>query len=136
MTELLLSLFTCFLVDQGTKVVFSSAAAQRVYRAGPVSLRVLMNLNPLYRSRGGQAGMTLLWIAAFLSALLLAGRTILDTPLSLVAVGIALGGALGNLRDIIVHGGVRDFIDLGWWPVFNFGDVAIIAGLSLAFITA
>ena len=132
---MLLSLFTCFLVDQGTKVVFSSPATQRVYRAGPVSFRVLMNLNPLYRSRGGQAGMTLLWIGAFLSALLLAGRA-LETPLSLVAVGIALGGALGNLRDIIVHGGVRDFIDLGWWPVFNFGDVGIVVGLSLAFLIA
>ena len=131
---MLLSLFTCFLVDQGTKVAFSSPEAQRVYRAGPVSLRVLMSLNPLYRSRSGQAGMTLLWIGAFLSAMLLAGRATLETPLSLVAVGIALGGALGNLRDIIVHGGVRDFIDLGWWPVFNLADVAIVAGLSLAFI--
>ena len=133
---MLLSLLTCFLVDQGTKLAVGSPRAPRVYRAGPVSLRVLLSLNPLYRSRAGQAGMTLLWIGAFLSALLLASQAMLRTPLSLIALGIALGGALGNLRDIVVHGGVRDFIDLGWWPVFNFADVAIIAGLSITFIAA
>ncbi|MFW5857307.1 MAG: signal peptidase II, partial [Planctomycetota bacterium] len=43
------------------------------------------------------------------------------------AFGLVIGGALGNLLDRIVgteaggeriHG-VRDFIDVGWWPTFN-----------------
>jgi lipoprotein signal peptidase len=25
-----------------------------------------------------------------------------------------------------------DFLDLGWWPVFNFADVAITIGVTLA----
>jgi len=77
--------------------------------------------------------MTILWVAAFLSGLLLAGSTF-GTSLSLAAIGAALGGALGNLRDILTYGSVRDFIDLGWWPVFNLADVAIVAGLPIAFI--
>jgi lipoprotein signal peptidase len=26
-----------------------------------------------------------------------------------------------------------DFIDFGWWPIFNFADVGIAGGLLLAF---
>ena len=48
-------------------------------------------------------------------------------------VGCALGGAAGNLLDILRRGHVVDFIDLGWWPVFNLADVAIVGGLLFAF---
>jgi signal peptidase II len=48
------------------------------------------------------------------------------------AVGLQLAGALGNLSDRVIHGGVTDFIDLGWGPIFNIADVAILAGALLA----
>jgi signal peptidase II len=56
-----------------------------------------------------------------------------------VAVGLILGGALGNLTDRAIrgadfHGRVVDFIDLHVWPVFNLADTAIVVGaLILAF---
>jgi lipoprotein signal peptidase len=28
---------------------------------------------------------------------------------------------------------VVDFIDLGWWPVFNLADIGIVGGLIAAF---
>jgi signal peptidase II len=46
---------------------------------------------------------------------------------------IGLGGALGNFIDRLVHGVVIDFIDVRWWPVFNFADVAIVIGVLLIF---
>jgi signal peptidase II len=46
---------------------------------------------------------------------------------------LALGGAAGNLRDILRRHYILDFIDLRWWPVFNLADVSIVAGLLLAF---
>ena len=55
---------------------------------------------------------------------------------SLVAIsglGAALGGAGGNLLDIVRNHSVTDFIGVGWWPAFNLADVAILAGLALAF---
>jgi signal peptidase II len=53
-----------------------------------------------------------------------------------VALGLVLGGALGNLTDRAVRGpGFRgtvvDFIDLHVWPVFNVADTAIVVGAIL-----
>ncbi|HEU4464305.1 MAG TPA: signal peptidase II [Gemmatimonadota bacterium] len=53
-------------------------------------------------------------------------------PLAL-ALGLILGGALGNLTDRILNGpglsgSVIDFIDLQVWPVFNLADASIVVG--------
>jgi signal peptidase II len=53
---------------------------------------------------------------------------------SVIAMGLLLGGALGNLTDRIIrhhHGSVIDFIDLQWWPVFNVADACITVGALL-----
>ncbi len=47
-------------------------------------------------------------------------------------LGLAVGGAAGNLVDRLYRGAVVDFIDLGWWPVFNLADAAIVVGAALA----
>jgi signal peptidase II len=58
-----------------------------------------------------------------------------------VALGLVLGGALGNLTDRLVRGPavggrVVDFIDLHVWPVFNLADAAIVVGaLLLAWVS-
>jgi signal peptidase II len=49
-----------------------------------------------------------------------------------VALGLLLGGAIGNLADRIIHGRVTDFIDVGAWPVFNLADCAIVIGIIAA----
>jgi signal peptidase II len=52
-----------------------------------------------------------------------------------VALGLLVGGALGNLYDRLTRGSVRDFIDLHWqdwhWPTFNIADVAICIGFFI-----
>lgn len=48
-----------------------------------------------------------------------------------VALGLQVGGAVSNLIDRIFKGGVTDFIDFRWWPIFNLADVAIIIGAIL-----
>lgn len=54
-----------------------------------------------------------------------------------VALGLLVGGASGNLIDRIVRspgpfrGSVVDFIDFGWFPVFNVADIAINVGAGL-----
>jgi signal peptidase II len=45
-----------------------------------------------------------------------------------VALGLILGGALGNALDRVLSGSVTDFIDLRFWPVFNLADSAIVVG--------
>jgi signal peptidase II len=48
-----------------------------------------------------------------------------------LALGLQMGGALGNLVDRIRSGYVVDFFDLTVWPVFNIADSAICVGVGL-----
>jgi signal peptidase II len=49
-------------------------------------------------------------------------------PLRL-ALGLQLGGALGNLIDRFRLGHVTDFVDIGPWAVFNVADLSIVTGV-------
>jgi signal peptidase II len=53
------------------------------------------------------------------------------SPLIQVSVGLIVGGALGNVVDRLRLGYVVDFIQVGWWPVFNIADSAICVGAAL-----
>ena len=47
-------------------------------------------------------------------------------------LGLILGGALGNAFDRVINGGgVTDFIDFHFWPVFNVADSAVSIGVVL-----
>jgi signal peptidase II len=55
-----------------------------------------------------------------------------------IALGLIIGGAIGNAIDRFVHGAVVDFaqfhVQIGGitynWYVFNLADVAIVAGVA------
>ena len=57
-----------------------------------------------------------------------------SSPLYTPAVGLIIGGAVGNLLDRLFRdpgwfrGGVVDFIDVQWWPIFNVADIAVTVG--------
>ena len=58
-----------------------------------------------------------------------------------VALGLILGGALGNLTDRVLRGprftgNVIDFVDFHVWPVFNLADSAIVVGAVLLALTS
>ncbi len=48
-----------------------------------------------------------------------------------LAMGLVLGGAIGNLIDRLFQGYVTDFISIGNLPVLNIADISILAGLLL-----
>lgn len=48
-----------------------------------------------------------------------------------VALGLQLGGALGNLLSRVRIGHVTDFLDFGPWPVSNIADISIVLGTIL-----
>jgi len=50
-------------------------------------------------------------------------------PLAWLAVGLLLGGAIGNAADRVARGSVTDFVKLPHWPAFNVADVAITFGV-------
>ena len=55
----------------------------------------------------------------------------LPSPILRLAIGLQLGGAFGNLVDRVRLGSVVDFIDIGWWPIFNIADSSIVTGIGL-----
>ena len=60
--------------------------------------------------------------------------------LTAAALGLIIGGAIGNLIDRIMNGYVVDFIDVyyrDWhWPAFNLADSAITGGVILMLVDA
>lgn len=54
------------------------------------------------------------------------------------ALGLILGGTLGNLYDRIVFTGVRDFLYFYKikWPVFNVADCCLVCGAIMLLIHA
>jgi signal peptidase II len=58
-----------------------------------------------------------------------------NRALTAAALGLVIGGALGNALDRVMHGAVADFFLLhayGYsWYVFNIADMAIVAGVGL-----
>lgn len=66
--------------------------------------------------------------AAAVSAFLIVRYQKFPSPMHWM-LGLILGGAVGNLIDRILYGAVVDFIDLGWWPVFNIADSAIVIAI-------
>ena len=55
----------------------------------------------------------------------------LDTKLSRLALGLVLGGTIGNLVDRLRFRYVTDFLDIGIWPTFNIADSAVTVGVIL-----
>ena len=58
--------------------------------------------------------------------------------LSWVALGLILGGIIGNLIERTCNlidpsrfVGVTDFISVGWWPSFNIADSSLVVGTIL-----
>lgn len=83
---------------------------------------------------GGEVPVLLVTIGAL--ALLLAYFSVhTDVPSLWVAVGLLLGGALGNMLDRLRIDAVIDFLDPPFWPAFNVADVAIVAGVALLVIS-
>lgn len=60
-------------------------------------------------------------------------RRSLSRPVSQVAVGLVIGGALGNAVDRVVYGAVADFLNMSCCGItnpytFNVADIGIFAG--------
>ena len=132
MIDVLAAASLVLLLDQWSKRVVRLRLAHRPVNFGRiVRIRRVISAKESYNRRGARAGLVVIWLVALACATMLyaSGRSY---PSSL-GMGVALGGAAGNLLDILCRRSVLDFIDLRWWPVFNVADVGIVVGLALAF---
>ena len=74
-------------------------------------------------------------VAAVIVAGLIYWLSRVANPLLAFAVGLVIGGAVGNVVDRIRYGAVVDFLDFHigayHWPAFNLADSAICVGVAL-----
>ena len=55
----------------------------------------------------------------------------LDSMLVRAAIGLVIGGTMGNQIDRLFVGYVTDFIDFKVWPAFNVADSAAVVGVII-----
>jgi len=128
-------------LDQATKAwaVATLGDGHVVELVGSLRLRYVANHGSAFSLADGRGPLISLLAIIVVAVLLRTGRHA-TRPVVAVALGMVLGGALGNLIDRAVRegdgflgGGVVDFVDLQWWPVFNLADSAIVVGAALLF---
>ena len=107
---------------------------------GSLRLRLTMNYGSAFSIANGRGALISLLAIVVVVVLLCTGRHARSLPMA-IALGLVLGGVIGNLLDRgfragdgLLGGGVVDFVDLQWWPVFNLADSAIVVGALLLFV--
>ncbi len=77
----------------------------------------------------------LVLVSLLICAVLLMWLARATAAIAAAALGLIIGGAIGNALDRLLHGAVADFVHLHWgswsWYVFNVADIAIVAGVLL-----
>ena len=143
MLVLLLGLIIA-LLDQVTKYIIRLTFAvgeSRPIIHGFFDLTYVRNTGAAWGILGGQnASLTILSIV-MLAAILIFRRSFLsDTWEHRVALGLMVGGIVGNLLDRLRLGWVTDFLDFYWksyhWPCFNVADAAICVGVGIYILSA
>ena len=130
-------------IDQATKliVVRSLALCERTDLVGNI-LRITH-----IRNSGAVFG-TMRWAGSYFTLFsIVAGAALIvviflarkSSMLVRTALGLVLGGAVGNLIDRLRYGAVVDFMDVGVsekvrWPCFNVADLAITVGVILLIV--
>jgi signal peptidase II len=121
-------------LDQLTKEMALSGLADGPVDliTGVLTLRLTFNSGGAFGLLQGLPGFFLVATLVVVVAILMWVRRIEDVRW-MVPLGMVLGGGVGNVIDRVVRetGGVVDFIDLHWWPVFNLADASIVMGVGL-----
>lgn len=143
MLALLLAL-TIAIVDQVTKYAVRlgfAAGESRPVIAGFFELTYVRNTGAAWGILGGQnASLTLLSVVMLVVMVLFRRSFLSNTWEHRVALGLMIGGIMGNLMDRLRLGWVTDFLDFHigrhHWPAFNVADSAICIGVGIYILSA
>ena len=130
-------------VDQLTKTwAVHTLATRDIDLFWTLRFHLARNRGPAFSLGFGSGGVIAILAIVIVIVFLVVGRSV-DTKLGVLSLGLVLGGAIGNLVDRafregsgFLGGGVIDFIDPQWWPVFNVADMAVTLGGILLVFTA
>lgn len=125
-------------LDQATKeIVRSSLARGEVWPSAdwPIRIRHVTNTGAAFGILQDQTVFLVLMTCIGLALIYLYyRRPPFKHPIAPLAIGMMLGGAIGNLADRVRLGRVTDFIDLPRWPAFNVADSSITIGVAIIII--
>lgn len=127
--------FAVLIVDQITKVwAVAELSDRNIDLFWTLRLNLTRNTGASFGLGSGGGRWLALVVLVVVAAVLRYARTIDDRRVVLL-LGAIVGGAVGNLIDRVVRaddgwfsGGVIDFIDFQWWPIFNVADMAVVCG--------
>ena len=128
-------------LDQLSKLwvlnVFDLPSKGSVHVGGPVSLTMVWNEGVSFGLLRAEQDLTRWALVVFslaVAAFLAVWARKIEKPLLAIAVGLVMGGAVGNAIDRARFGAVADFLDFKalYFPwVFNIADSAITVGVVL-----
>jgi signal peptidase II len=129
------------LLDQLTKWWAVAVLDDRtIHLVGSLRLKRTTNYGAAFSLGDGRGALIPLLALVVVAVLMRTGITA-RTTIGVIAMGLILGGAVGNLADRafrdghgFLGGGVVDFIDAQWWPVFNVADMCVVVGGGLVLI--
>ena len=133
------------LVDQLTKSWavdrLSPEGSPGIHVVGSLDLQIAFNRGMAF-SRGQSAGPIIACVAILIVGAMVWFARSVEDRLSLVLIGMVIGGALGNLSDRVFRAGdgflggrVVDWITVHWWPTFNVADSGVVVGgIALAIV--
>ena len=122
------------LLDQLAKILV--AWKQPEWDLGFLSIHFVQNTGAGFGILKGQMPVLAIISAIVVMGVLYYYNKIPKEKLAQALFAVFLGGVAGNLIDRILRQYVVDFIDVGFWPVFNIADTAIslsVVGLVLYF---
>ncbi len=131
---LIVTLALIFGLDQITKALVRHGLVQGEYyiREGPFRIVHTVNTGSAFGLFPDQTLFLIVASIVGIGVLMLVYRNQLFTRFPLrLSLGLQAGGALGNLLDRVRLGEVTDFVELGFWPVFNLADAAIVVGIVI-----
>ncbi len=134
--RILLVALVVFVLDQVSKalVVARMRVGEEIEVFPLLALERTSNTGVAFGLASDVPPLTLALVAAVIVLLLLILGSRLKWRGSSLAIGLVLGGALGNLADRIFRGSVVDFIAVPYWPTFNLADVGITIGVVLLLV--
>jgi signal peptidase II len=115
-------------VDQATKWLVRSRAEDLPWRlVAGWRIELTYNSGISFSRFAGAGSIVVVLVAAVATGVAIA--LVLSPPRYRPALGVILGGAVGNLIDRLrFDGAVVDFIGFLGWPSFNVADAAIVVG--------
>ncbi len=119
------------IADQVSKWLVRAAADDLpIDVAGGVRIVLTYNSGISFSRLAGAGAVVVVLVAVVAAGVAVA--LVVSPPRYRLALGVILGGAVGNLIDRLrFDGAVVDFLSVYSWPSFNIADAAIVVGVVL-----